>query len=75
MEYAEFLGALQELLQAETVMERDTILAGLEEWDSLAQMAVMAWLDREFGIQVQFADITKCRNVDEVAALAGGAIK
>lgn len=75
MEYAQFLGTLQDLLQTETVMEKDTSLADLEEWDSLAQMAVMAWLDREFGVHAQFADIAKCRSADEVAALANGAIK
>lgn len=75
MDCAEFLEELQDLLQTETVLRKETKLESLEEWDSLSQMTVMAWLDRKFGIHTPFKSIVSCREVSDVINLARRAIK
>ena len=49
----EFLVEMQDVLQTEETLTVDTVLTDLAEWDSLAVMATMAFLDRNFGVKLK----------------------
>ncbi len=74
MTSAQFHKELQEILQCDTDIESGTFLWDVEEWDSLAIMACMAYFDRTFGIKTKFGQYKDLGTVAELAALAGGAI-
>lgn len=74
MLFDEFLMELRDILQTEATLEMSTRLGELEEWDSLSQMAVMAWFDRRLGKKVAFNLIQNCSTVLELAKLAEGDI-
>jgi len=74
MQGDEFLTDLRDILQTDAALNAASRLTALEEWDSLAQMAVMAWFDRRLGKRVDFKRIQSCATVQELAALAGGDI-
>ena len=67
----EFLVQMQDVLQTETQLTTDTVLADLDEWDSLSIMATMAFLDKNFGVKLQIADIKKFASIGDIAAKAG----
>ena len=66
----EFLIQMQDVLQTDAELSMETILAELDEWDSLAMMATMAFLDKSFGIKSKIADIKKFGTVGDIAATA-----
>lgn len=67
----EFLIEMQDVLQTEETLTVDTVLADLAEWDSLAVMATMAFLDRNFGVKLSIADIKELNAIGDIAAKAG----
>lgn len=67
----EFLTEMQDVLQTEEVLNMDTVLADLEEWDSLSMMATMAFLDKNFGVKVKIADLKTLGTIGDIAAKAG----
>ena len=67
----EFLIEMQDVLQTEETLTVDTVLADLAEWDSLAVMATMAFLDRNFGVKLSIADIKELNTIGDIAAKAG----
>lgn len=71
----EFLAALQDMLQTDAELQEDTPLAGLEEWDSLAFMVLIAFFDKNFGKKLTFEDLTACKNPAALMRLAGGALQ
>jgi acyl carrier protein len=71
MDSATFLEELHEILQREDPLTPDTALRDMEEWDSLAVMACMAWLGGKFGVKTRFSQYKKLRNVDDLMRLAG----
>lgn len=75
MTKSEFLAALQDMLQTDAELSADTPLAGLEEWDSLAFMVVIAFFDKNFGKKLTFEDLSACRTPAALMALAGGALQ
>lgn len=62
----EFMLEMQEVLQTETELHADTVLANLDEWDSLSIMATMAFLDKHFGVKMKLADF---KGIDTLGAL------
>lgn len=68
-----FLADFRDLLQLETPqLALATPLRSLEEWDSLAAMALIAYFDRKCGKRLTFADIKMFATVGDVfAALEG----
>ena len=74
MTIAKFLEDFQDLLQRDDPIAADAALKSLEEWDSLAIMACMAYLDRKFGVKTTFAQYAELHTVADVIKLAGGAI-
>ena len=71
----EFLGALQDMLQTDAALSEDTPLAGLEEWDSLAFMVVIAFFDKNFAKKLTFEDLSASKTPAALINLAGGAIR
>lgn len=71
----EFLAALQDMLQTDTELAEDTPFAGLEEWDSLAFMVVIAFFDKNFGKKLTFEDLSACKTPAALMLLADGALQ
>lgn len=67
----EFLTEMQDVLQTEEELSFETVLEDLEEWDSLAVMATMAFLDKNFGIKTSMADYINMTTIEDIAAKAG----
>lgn len=67
----EFLEKMQDVLQMEDELTFDTILEDLEEWDSLAMMAVTAFLDKNFNLKLTFDDFKNFKTVEDIAKKAG----
>ncbi len=62
-----FLADFCDLLQLEAPqLDLATSLRSLEEWDSLAGMALIAYFDRKCGKRLTFADIKKFATVGDI---------
>ena len=71
MSKEEFLVQMQDVLQTETELTPETVLADLDEWDSLAMMATMAFLDKNFGVKVKIADLKTRTTISDSDAKVG----
>ena len=71
MNKEEFLEELQDVLQTEEELTFETVLADLVEWDSLAVMATMAFLDKEFGVKTTMKDYKQMSTIEDIAKKAG----
>mgnify|MGYP000134933992 CR=1 FL=1 len=67
----EFIVEMQDVLQTEHEISFETVLSELPEWDSLAIMSTMAFLDRGFGIKTSMSDYTSMNTVEDIAVKAG----
>lgn len=67
----DFLVEMQDVLQTEEVLTFDTVLAELPEWDSLAIMSTMAFLDSNFGVKTSMADYATMKTIGDIAVRAG----
>lgn len=67
----EFVLEIQDVLQIEESLTFDTVLGELPEWDSLAVMSTMAFLDSNFGVKTSMADYAAMKTVGDIAAKAG----
>lgn len=67
MELNEFILKLEEVLEIE---DRDINLTDVfrdfEEWDSLAYLSVIAFLDEEFDIQIEEAEFKKLITLEDL---------
>lgn len=66
----EFVAEMQDVLQTDAELTMDTILADLDEWDSLSMMAVMAFMNKNFGISLKIADLKAFATIGDIAAKA-----
>lgn len=71
MQLTEFLQVFQDVLQRDEPLSAEDALADIEEWDSLAVMATIAWFDRNLGKKLTFRDFKGLKSVADIAALAG----
>lgn len=71
MTRTEFLVAMQDVLQTEETLTADTVLTDLVEWDSLAVMATMAFLDKNFGVRLGLKDFKEISTIGDIAIKAG----
>ncbi|MCI7569539.1 phosphopantetheine-binding protein [Desulfovibrio sp.] len=71
MQLTEFLLVFQDILQRDEPLAADDALVDIEEWDSLAVMATIAWFDRNLGKKLTFRDFKGLKSVADIAALAG----
>ena len=67
----EFLIEMLDVLQREDELTFDMELQDLDEWDSLAVMATMAFLDKQFGVKTTLHDYEIMKTVEDIAAKAG----
>ena len=67
----EFLIEMQDVLETEDKLSFDTVLGELSEWDSLAIMSTMAFLDRTFGVKTSMSDYTSMNTIEDIAVKAG----
>ena len=71
MNKSEFLNEMVDVLQTEDELSFDTVLADLEEWDSLAVMATMAFLNNSFGVKTTIKDYKDMKTIGDIAKKAG----
>jgi acyl carrier protein len=71
----EFLDAFQDVLQRDDAVAENDALVSLDEWDSLAKMATMAYFKKHFDIAIMLNRIGELKNVSELIALAGDKIQ
>ena len=71
MTKAEFCTEMQDVLQTDAELTPDTILGDLDEWDSLAMMATMAFLDKTCGVKVGLKDFRAMNTLADLMAKAG----
>lgn len=67
----EFIIEMQDVLQTEESLSADTPLETLPEWDSLAVMSTMAFLDRNFNVKTAMADYALMKTIGDIAVKAG----
>lgn len=66
----EFLEIFRELIQTDAEMEMNTALEDIEEWDSMAMMAIAAHFDARYDIQIPFDQLNACSTPADIARLA-----
>ena len=67
MKLEEKIAFLQDIMDVEEgVLTEDTILADVEEWDSLATLSLLAEMRKRFGIQLTTAEIKKFETVSDI---------
>lgn len=70
MQKEDLLEAFQDILQCDAELEPQTVLADLEEWDSLSQMGIVAFFDRKLGKTINFEILGKCATLADLLELA-----
>lgn len=71
MNKAEFLEKLQDVLERDEEITEDMVLADMEEWDSLAAMAVMAFFNKSLSITLLPAEVREMKTVQDLMKRAG----
>jgi acyl carrier protein len=75
MNRSEFLKSLAELLQEDpATVTPETPMESIAAWDSMGMLTVIAFFDRDIGVQVDVDLLRKCGTLGDVMALAGGKI-
>lgn len=67
----EFCVQMQDVLQTDAELRMETVLADLDEWDSLSMMATMAFADKNFGVKLSMADFRAMNTMADLAAKLG----
>jgi len=71
----EFLSLFEEILEAAPgTLKGDDLLPGMEGWDSLAVVSLIAMVDEQFGITLSPKDIAKAGSVADLVGLLGDKI-
>ena len=71
----EFLSELEEILEADPgSLKGDEPLPGLEGWDSLAVVSLIAMVDEQFGMTLSPKKIAKAGSVADIIGLLGDKI-
>lgn len=65
-----FLLELQEILQRDQAIKLDDSLSDMEEWDSLAIMALIAWFGKHLDLALTFNHFKDLKTVADVASLS-----
>lgn len=70
----EFLTELEDILQREEPCLESDSLEDYEEWDSLSKMAVMAYFNKNFGVEIRLNDLKEIKLVSDLIKLVGDKI-
>lgn len=71
MDRNEFLKKMQDILQTDEELNFEMNLDDMDEWDSLAKLATVAFLDTTFGVKTTFADFEQIKTIEDIAKKAG----
>ena len=71
MDRAEFLEELTELLEVEEAVTDDTSFENMAEYDSLAVMSLIAFIDENFKKTVSGEELINIKNVKDLITLIG----
>ena len=71
MNRVEFLEKMVDVLQTDDEITFETKLEDLEEWDSLAVMSTIAFLDKNFGVKAVYTDFVAMKTIEDIAIKAG----
>lgn len=71
MDKKEFLSKLQDVIETEEELSEDIVLDELDEWDSLAAMAVMAFFNKTLSITLLPSEIKDMNTVTDLLNKAG----
>ena len=72
MTRCQFLGSYEQLWEIPAgTLRPEMRLDELRDWDSLAALQTIAWMDREFDVKVTRAQIAGCQTLGDVLDLAG----
>lgn len=69
-----FLTEFQDLMQRDDPIGVNDILKNMEEWDSMAMMACMAWFDTKLDLKFPYKIFTQQSTVQDIINLAEGRI-
>jgi acyl carrier protein len=70
MTYAEFLAALEDLVEAPAgSLQGPQRLEDLEQWDSVSMVNFLALADEKCGVQLAPRQLTACATVDDLFRL------
>ncbi|MTJ92983.1 MAG: hypothetical protein F8N36_08995 [Desulfovibrio sp.] len=72
MQHNEFIDIFKDVIQSDSDIAMDSTLEGIEEWDSMAMMALIAYFDVKLGITVTFDQLHALKCVRDVALLVPG---
>ena len=72
MKSNEFIEIFKDTIQSDSEIEMDSPLADIEEWDSMAMMALIAYFDVKLGITITFDQLHALNSVGDVARLIPG---
>lgn len=71
MNRQDFLLKFADVLQTDEELSFETELETLEDWDSLAVMATIAFLEKEFGVKTVMNDYKTLTTINDIALKAG----
>ena len=66
MKKTDFVEELIEIMEREEAISEDMLLDDIEEWDSLARITFLSFLEFEFGLTVASDDVKKCIKVSDL---------
>jgi len=72
MQHDEFIDIFKDIIQSDSAIELDSPLADIEEWDSMAMMALIAYFDVRLGITITFDQLHTLSSIRDVALLIPG---
>lgn len=71
MEKSVFLSRLQEELEFDSVLEIDTNIKDLDDWDSMAAMVLIGFVSNEFGMTLNADDIAAITTIESLIEKIG----
>lgn len=61
-----FIDLLREALEREGDIQMSDTFRDYEEWDSLAYLSIIAFLDDEYGVQIEEAEFKQLKTVQDI---------
>lgn len=68
---SDLIEELSEIIETEETLTSDTLLEAIPEYDSMAVLMLLNWLDTK-GVNTTPADVEKFRTVGDILALVKG---
>lgn len=62
----DFILLFKDAIETESVIDESTIFRELDEWDSLANLSVIAMLDEEFSVVIEGEEFSSLTTVGDI---------